>query len=321
MAYIEFKNVKKIYKMGDVKIRALNGVDFKIDKGEFAVVLGPSGAGKSTILNILGGMDTCTTGEITVDGKRIDKYNSRQLTAYRRYDIGFVFQFYNLVQNLTVKENVELATQICKEPLDIVKTIEAVGLSDRMGNFPSQLSGGEQQRVAIARALVNNPDILLADEPTGALDTETSIQIMELLKEISKDRLIIMVTHNPELAKNYSTRIVRLLDGVITDDSDPYTLEDMEADIKAKEAAKVKASEKKNKKSGKKQKTSMSFFTALSLSFNNLMTKKTRTILTAFAGSIGIIGIAMILSISNGIQLYIDRVQRGLDYRLHLYWL
>ena len=153
MSYIEFKNVKKIYKMGDVKIRALNGVDFKIDKGEFAVVLGPSGAGKSTILNILGGMDTCTTGEITVDGKRIDKYSSRQLTAYRRYDIGFVFQFYNLVQNLTVKENVELATQICKEPLDIVKTIEAVGLSDRIGNFPSQLSGGEQQRVAIARAL------------------------------------------------------------------------------------------------------------------------------------------------------------------------
>lgn len=166
------------------------------------------------------------------------------------------------------------------------------------------------QRVAIARALVNNPDILLADEPTGALDTETSIQIMELLKEISKDRLIIMVTHNPELAKNYSTRIVKLLDGVITDDSDPYTLEDMEADIRAKEAAKVKTSEKKIKKSGKKQKTSMSFFTALSLSFNNLMTKKTRTILTAFAGSIGIIGIAMILSISNGIQLYIDRVQR-----------
>lgn len=166
------------------------------------------------------------------------------------------------------------------------------------------------QRVAIARALVNNPDILLADEPTGALDTETSIQIMELLKEISKDRLIIMVTHNPELAKDYSTRIVRLLDGVITDDSDPYSLEDMEADIRAKEAAKVKTSEKKIKKSGKKQKTSMSFFTALSLSFNNLMTKKTRTILTAFAGSIGIIGIAMILSISNGIQLYIDRVQR-----------
>ena len=166
------------------------------------------------------------------------------------------------------------------------------------------------QRVAIARALVNNPDSLLADEPTGALGTETSIQIMELLKEISKDRLIIMVTHNPELAKDYSTRIVRLLDGVITDDSNPYSLEDMEADIRAKEDAKVKASEKKTKKSGKKQKTSMSFFTALSLSFNNLMTKKTRTILTAFAGSIGIIGIAMILSISNGIQLYIDRVQR-----------
>ena len=156
MAYIEFNDVKKIYKMGDVKIRALNGASFQINEGEFAVVLGPSGAGKSTILNILGGMDTCTTGEITVDGKRIDKYSSRQLTAYRRYDIGFVFQFYNLVQNLTVKENVELATQICKDPLDIVKTIEAVGLSDRIGNFPSQLSGGEQQRVAIARSAMGD---------------------------------------------------------------------------------------------------------------------------------------------------------------------
>ena len=191
-----------------------------------------------------------------------------------------------------------------------IEALEKVGLGEQIHKKPNQMSGGQMQRVAIARALVNNPDILLADEPTGALDTETSIQIMELLKEISKDRLIIMVTHNPELAKDYSTRIVRLLDGVITDDSDPYTLEDMEADIRAKEAAKVKTSEKKIKKSGKKQKTSMSFFTALSLSFNNLMTKKTRTILTAFAGSIGIIGIAMILSISNGIQLYIDRVQR-----------
>ena len=191
-----------------------------------------------------------------------------------------------------------------------IEALEKVGLGEQIHKKPNQMSGGQMQRVAIARALVNNPDILLADEPTGALDTETSIQIMELLKEISKDRLIIMVTHNPELAKDYSTRIVRLLDGVITDDSDPYSLEDMEADIRAKEAAKVKTSEKKIKKSGKKQKTSMSFFTALSLSFNNLMTKKTRTILTAFAGSIGIIGIAMILSISNGIQLYIDRVQR-----------
>lgn len=226
-----------------------------------------------------------------------------------------MFQSYNLIPHQTVLSNVELALTLsgvskAERKKRAIEALEKVGLGEQIHKKPNQMSGGQMQRVAIARALVNNPDILLADEPTGALDTETSIQIMELLKEISKDRLIIMVTHNPELAKNYSTRIVRLLDGVITDDSDPYSLEDMEADIRAKEAAKVKTSEKKTKKSGKKQKTSMSFFTALSLSFNNLMTKKTRTILTAFAGSIGIIGIAMILSISNGIQLYIDRVQR-----------
>ena len=226
-----------------------------------------------------------------------------------------MFQSYNLIPHQTVLSNVELALTLsgvskAERKKRAIEALEKVGLGEQIHKKPNQMSGGQMQRVAIARALVNNPDILLADEPTGALDTETSIQIMELLKEISKDRLIIMVTHNPELAKDYSTRIVRLLDGVITDDSNPYSLEDMEADIRAKEAAKVKTSEKKIKKSGKKQKTSMSFFTALSLSFNNLMTKKTRTILTAFAGSIGIIGIAMILSISNGIQLYIDRVQR-----------
>ena len=219
MAYIEFKNVKKIYKMGDVKIRALNGVDFKIDKGEFAVVLGPSGAGKSTILNILGGMDTCTTGEITVDGKRIDKYNSRQLTAYRRYDIGFVFQFYNLVQNLTVKENVELATQICKDPLDIVKTIEAVGLSDRMGNFPSQLSGGEQQRVAIARALVNKPAILLCDEPPGNLDPANSNEIMKILDQVNKQgTTVLVVTHNMEIVQQMKKRTITMSEGKIISD-------------------------------------------------------------------------------------------------------
>ena len=226
-----------------------------------------------------------------------------------------MFQSYNLIPHQTVLSNVELALTLsgvskAERKKRAIEALEKVGLGEQIHKKPNQMSGGQMQRVAIARALVNNPDILLADEPTGALDTETSIQIMELLKEISKDRLIIMVTHNPELAKDYSTRIVRLLDGVITDDSNPYSLEDMETDIRAKEAVKVKTSEKKIKKSGKKQKTSMSFFTALSLSFNNLMTKKTRTILTAFAGSIGIIGIAMILSISNGIQLYIDRVQR-----------
>lgn len=215
MAYIEFKNVKKIYKMGDVKIRALNGVDFKIDKGEFAVVLGPSGAGKSTILNILGGMDTCTTGEITVDGKRIDKYSSRQLTAYRRYDIGFVFQFYNLVQNLTVKENVELATQICKKPLDIVKTIEAVGLSDRIGNFPSQLSGGEQQRVAIARALANDPDFILADEPTGNLDSKNELMVFEELKKLCYlGKGVLVVSHNDAVI-DFADKIYTMKDGVL----------------------------------------------------------------------------------------------------------
>ena len=216
MAYIEFNDVKKIYKMGDVKIRALNGASFQINEGEFAVVLGPSGAGKSTILNILGGMDTCTTGEITVDGKRIDKYNSRQLTAYRRYDIGFVFQFYNLVQNLTVKENVELATQICKDPLDIVKTIEAVGLSDRIGNFPSQLSGGEQQRVAIARALAKNPKMLLCDEPTGALDYNTGKQVLKTLQDTCRNTgtTVIVITHNSAIAQ-MADRIIRIEDGKI----------------------------------------------------------------------------------------------------------
>lgn len=267
------------------------------------------------MLNIIGGLDKYTSGDLKINGVSTKNYKDRDWDFYRNNSIGFVFQSYNLIPHQTVLSNVELALTLsgvskAERKKRAIEALEKVGLGEQIHKKPNQMSGGQMQRVAIARALVNNPDILLADEPTGALDTETSIQIMELLKEISKDRLIIMVTHNPELARDYSTRIVRLLDGVITDDSNPYSLEDMEADIRAKEAAKVKTSEKKIKKSGKKQKTSMSFFTALSLSFNNLMTKKTRTILTAFAGSIGIIGIAMILSISNGIQLYIDRVQR-----------
>ena len=197
-AYIEFRDVKKIYKMGEVSIEALAGVDFSIDKGEFVVIAGASGAGKSTILNILGGMDTASSGTIIVDGKRVSDYNARQLTTYRRYDIGFVFQFYNLVQNLTVRENVELATQICKEPLDIDETIEAVGLVDRSRNFPAQLSGGEQQRVAIARALAKNPKLLLCDEPTGALDYQTGKQILKLLQDTCRQRgvSVIVITHN-----------------------------------------------------------------------------------------------------------------------------
>lgn len=197
-AYIEFRDVKKIYKMGEVSIEALAGVDFSIDKGEFVVIAGASGAGKSTILNILGGMDTASSGTIIVNGKRVSDYNARQLTTYRRYDIGFVFQFYNLVQNLTVRENVELATQICKEPLDIDETIEAVGLADRSRNFPAQLSGGEQQRVAIARALAKNPKLLLCDEPTGALDYQTGKQILKLLQDTCRQRgvSVIVITHN-----------------------------------------------------------------------------------------------------------------------------
>nr|MBP8723509.1 ABC transporter ATP-binding protein/permease [Lachnospira sp.] len=294
---------------------ALKGINLRFRDCEFVSILGQSGCGKTTMLNIIGGLDKYTSGDLKINGVSTKNYKDRDWDFYRNNSIGFVFQSYNLIPHQTVLSNVELALTLsgvskAERKKRAIEALEKVGLGEQIHKKPNQMSGGQMQRVAIARALVNNPDILLADEPTGALDTETSIQIMELLKEISKDRLIIMVTHNPELAKDYSTRIVRLLDGVITDDSDPYSLEDMEADIRAKEAAKVKISEKKIKKSGKKQKTSMSFFTALSLSFNNLMTKKTRTILTAFAGSIGIIGIAMILSISNGIQLYIDRVQR-----------
>lgn len=312
---LELNDIKKDYVSSSTTVSALKGINLRFRDCEFVSILGQSGCGKTTMLNIIGGLDKYTSGDLKINGVSTKNYKDRDWDFYRNNSIGFVFQSYNLIPHQTVLSNVELALTLsgvskAERKKRAIEALEKVGLGEQIHKKPNQMSGGQMQRVAIARALVNNPDILLADEPTGALDTETSIQIMELLKEISKDRLIIMVTHNPELAKNYSTRIVRLLDGVITDDSDPYSLEDMEADIKAKEAAKVKASEKKNKKSGKKQKTSMSFFTALSLSFNNLMTKKTRTILTAFAGSIGIIGIAMILSISNGIQLYIDRVQR-----------
>lgn len=312
---LELNDIKKDYVTGSTTVSALKGINLRFRDCEFVSILGQSGCGKTTMLNIIGGLDKYTSGDLKINGVSTKNYKDRDWDFYRNNSIGFVFQSYNLIPHQTVLSNVELALTLsgvskAERKKRAIEALEKVGLGEQIHKKPNQMSGGQMQRVAIARALVNNPDILLADEPTGALDTETSIQIMELLKEISKDRLIIMVTHNPELAKNYSTRIVKLLDGVITDDSDPYTLEDMEADIRAKEAAKVKTSEKKIKKSGKKQKTSMSFFTALSLSFNNLMTKKTRTILTAFAGSIGIIGIAMILSISNGIQLYIDRVQR-----------
>lgn len=215
-AYIEFQDVKKIYHMGEVEIEALAGVDFTIDKGEFVVIAGASGAGKSTILNILGGMDSCTSGNIYVDGTKISDYNAKQLTTYRRYDIGFVFQFYNLVQNLNVKENVELATQICKHPLDIDETIEAVGLKERAQNFPSQLSGGEQQRVAIARALAKNPKLLLCDEPTGALDYNTGKQILKLLQDTCRERgvSVVVITHNLALTA-MGDKVIKVRNGRI----------------------------------------------------------------------------------------------------------
>lgn len=312
---LELKNIKKTYRVGDVETRALDDISVSFREQEFVAILGTSGSGKTTCLNIIGGLDRYDSGDLIINGKSTKNFKDREWDAYRNNSIGFIFQSYNLISHLSIVANVEMGMTLsgvsaAEKHRRAQEALEKVGLKDHLHKKPNQLSGGQMQRVAIARALANDPDILLCDEPTGALDTVTSVQIMDLIKEIAGDKLVIMVTHNPELAKDYSTRIVRLLDGVITDDSDPYSLEDMEADIRAKEAAKVKTSEKKIKKSGKKQKTSMSFFTALSLSFNNLMTKKTRTILTAFAGSIGIIGIAMILSISNGIQLYIDRVQR-----------
>ena len=268
------------------------------------------------MLNIIGGLDQYTSGDLKINGKSTKNFKDRDWDAYRNNSIGFVFQSYNLIPHQSVLSNVELALTLSgvsksERRKRAVEALEKVGLGEHIHKKPNQMSGGRMQRVAIARALVNNPDILLADEPTGALDTDTSVQIMEILKEISKDRLIIMVTHNPELAMKYSTRIIRLLDGNITDDSNPYTKEQMEEDILNIDTSELKLSEKDKKESRqKKSKTSMSFLTALSLSTNNLMTKKARTLLTAFAGSIGIIGIALILAISNGIQDYINRVQR-----------
>ena len=232
MSYIEFDDVKKIYKMGDVKIKALNGASFTIDKGEFAVIAGASGAGKSTILNLMGGMDTATTGKIIVDKENVSKFTAKRLTTYRRYDIGVVFQFYNLVQNLTVRENVELATQICKNPLDVDEVIEAVGLKERSSNFPAQLSGGEQQRVAIARALAKNPKLLLCDEPTGALDYNTGKQILKLLQDTCRERgvTVVVITHNLALTA-MGDKVIKVKNGVVdsvTVNENPLPIEQIE---------------------------------------------------------------------------------------------
>ncbi len=297
---LKLSNITKTYTLGSEKIPALRGIDIELRKNEFVAILGPSGCGKTTLLNIIGGLDQYTEGDLIIGGKSTKEFKDADWDSYRNHSIGFVFQSYNLIPHQTVLSNVELALTLSgvsksERRRRAIDALNKVGLGDQLRKKPSQMSGGQMQRVAIARALVNDPEILLADEPTGALDSGTSVQIMEILREVAKDRLVIMVTHNPELAEQYATRTVRLLDGSIISDSDPF----------AGETDKVI-----NKKAqGKAKRTSMSFLTALSLSANNLLTKKARTILTSFAGSIGIIGIALILAVSTGVQAYIDRVQ------------
>ena len=293
---LELKNIKKSYTVGEVKQEVLKGIDVKFRDNEFTSILGSSGSGKTTLLNIIGGLDKYDGGELIIDGVSTKKYNDRDWDSYRNYRVGFIFQSYNLIMHQSVLSNVEIAltlTGVSKQERRkrAIDALTKVGLKEHINKRPNQLSGGQMQRVAIARALVNDPEIILADEPTGALDSKTSVQIMDLLKEIASDKLVIMVTHNPDLAKEYSTRIIELKDGKIIDDSNP---------CKDKED---KVSEKEIKK------TSMSLLSALSLSFNNLLTKKGRTFLTAFAGSVGIIGIALVLALSNGVRNYIDNMQ------------
>ena len=303
---LQLKNITKDYKLGDTKVEALRGVSMDFRESEFVAILGQSGCGKTTLLNIIGGLDRYTEGDLIIGGKSTKQFKASDWDTYRNHSIGFVFQSYNLIPHQTVLSNVELALTLSgvskqERRKRAIDALTKVGLADQIHKKPNQMSGGQMQRVAIARALVNNPDILLADEPTGALDSETSVQIMEILKEISKDKLIIMVTHNPELAEQYSNRIIKLLDGKVISDTNPYERNVVEP-IPKKEK---KAKEKKAKK------PSMSFFTALSLSLNNLMTKKTRTFMTSFAGSIGIIGIALILAISTGAREYIASVEEN----------
>ncbi len=309
---LRLKNIVKEYVVGDEKVPALKGVSLEFRENEFVSILGPSGCGKTTLLNIIGGLDKYTSGDLIINGISTKLYKDRNWDSYRNHSIGFVFQSYNLIPHQTVLANVELALTLSgvsrrERRKRAVEALEKVGLKDQIRKKPNQLSGGQMQRVAIARALVNDPDILLADEPTGALDTATSAQIMDILSEIAEDKLVIMVTHNPELAQIYSTRIIKLLDGEIQSDSMPVTPEEIKADEEKAEA--FEKMTKQERKAMMPPKTSMSLATALTLSLNNLMTKKARTLLTAFAGSIGIIGIALILSLSNGVQQYIDRVQ------------
>ena len=299
---LKLNSITKVYTTGDTTVEALKGLDLEFRKNEFVSILGQSGCGKTTLLNIIGGLDRYTKGDLYINGKSTKLYKDSDWDNYRNHTIGFIFQSYNLIPHQSVLSNVELALTLSgvsktERKKRAIEALKKVGLEDQIHKKPNQMSGGQMQRVAIARALVNDPHILLADEPTGALDSETSVQIMELLKEIAKDRLVIMVTHNPDLAEKYSTRIIRLLDGKVIDDTSPFA---------SKEELPPETKVKRNKKD---KKPSMSFFTALSLSLNNLMTKKTRTFLTSFAGSIGIIGIALILSLSSGVNAYINRVE------------
>ena len=301
---LTLRQITKVYSGGEMQVHALRGVDLEFGSSEFAAILGPSGCGKTTLLNIIGGLDQYTDGDLIIRGKSTKQFRESDWDTYRNHAVGFVFQSYNLIPHQTVLANVELALTLSGTGREerrrrALEALEKVGLSDQIRKKPNELSGGQMQRVAIARALVNNPEILLADEPTGALDSETSIQVMEILKEIARERLVIMVTHNPELADQYADRIIRLLDGKVISDSRTERAAEPAAEP-AKEAGQEKS----------RTKRSMSFLTALNLSLTNLMTKKGRTLLTAFAGSIGIIGIALILSISSGVDAYIDRVQR-----------
>lgn len=305
---LKLKNITKVYSMGDTKVDALKGINIEFRSNEFVSILGPSGCGKTTLLNIIGGLDRYTDGDLVILGRSTKEYNDSDWDAYRNHSIGFVFQSYNLIPHQTVLQNVELALTLSgvsktERKLRAKKALQDVGLGDQLNKKPGEMSGGQMQRVAIARALVNNPDIILADEPTGALDTETSVQVMEILKEISKEKLIIMVTHNPELADKYSTRVIKMLDGLITDDSQPLN------ENETKNEAVLDESRNKDKR--KTKIPSMSFGTSFMLSLKNLITKKGRTILTSFAGSIGIIGIALILAISQGMTTYINAVQES----------
>ena len=307
---LELKNIKKSYKAGIGKVYALDDVSISFRDSEFVAILGPSGSGKTTLLNIVGGLDRYDSGDLIINSRSTKMYSDKEWDGYRNHSVGFVFQNYNLIPHQSVLANVELALTLSgvskgERRRRAKEVLKKVGLGDQIHKKPNQMSGGQMQRVAIARALVNDPDILLADEPTGALDSKTSVQIMELIREISKDRLVIMVTHNPKLAKEYASRIIRIKDGKIRKDSDPYVAG--ESEEKVTEEPPKKRSRKEKKKSPK---ASMSFGTALSLSFNNLLTKKGRTLLTSFAGSIGIIGIALILSLSNGMQAYINSLER-----------